>query len=183
MIGVACTCARLCIHLAQDMYTHAYTHVTGYAYTRIHTCSGYAYTRIHTCYRTCIHTCYRTCMHMSQNMHTHMSWDAHTHTPYTHAYTYHMHMHTHVTGHAHKGSYNMHMHLGGDFETLVGARRVKFVSLRFQHLQFGQEFRFADFNFLLEFLRISLDISACRTYNWVRDSDWNLSLRNFAGAN
>ena len=160
------TLDRSCMHMRQVVHTLG----TGHVYTRIHTCYRIC---IHTCYRTCIHTCYRTCMHMSQNMHTHMSQDAHTHTPYTHAYTYHMHMHTHVTGHAHKGSYNMHMHLGGDFETLIGARRVKFVSLRFQHLQFGQEFRFADFNFFLEFLRISLDISACRTYNWLRHSDWN----------
>ena len=81
---------------------------------------------IHTCHRTCMHTRYRTCTHMSPNLLTP--------TSYTHAYTYHMHMHTHVTGHAHKGSYNMHMHLGGDFEMLVRARRVKFVSLRFQEM-------------------------------------------------
>jgi hypothetical protein len=68
-------------------------------------------------------------------MHTHVTELAYPpHTSYTHAYTYHMHMHTHVTGHAHKGSYNMHMHLGGDFEMLVRARRVKFVSRRFQEM-------------------------------------------------
>jgi len=70
-----------------------------------------------------------------QDMLTHVTELAYPpHTSYTHAYTYHMHMHTHVTGHAHKGSYNMHMHLGGDFEMLVRARRVKFVSLRFQEM-------------------------------------------------
>ena len=81
------------------------------------------------------HVIGRACIYTLQDMPTHVTEHAYPpHTSYTHAYTYHMHMHTHVTGHAHKGSYNMHMHLGGDFEMLVRARRVKFVSLRFQEM-------------------------------------------------